>query len=316
MSVPAHPLRIRRRMGRTLSAFAVALMALAPVCTTIACGPAARPFNDDYLGGNDDDPRGDDDPTGNDDPMGNDDDPTGNDEPMGNDDDPANPEQTSVCEPRQAGISADFELIVEDWPKEPSDVYDYNLAAPCQVEAASAASRDLACTSADGTVHGLTLTISNPHILGAIPASGPVFLRAARYAEFDAVYQWFEVRAGSDVTGALLAGGVRASSWTPEGYFAPISMLPATGEGCPLEIRDEYRSSRRSRISFRVGGVPGASILDGHEGDIDASGAYRAIVGTSVDNYARGPDAYLPSDDPSYADEWRVLIGAKANDGP
>ncbi|WP_437984911.1 hypothetical protein [Sorangium sp. So ce117] len=254
------------------------------------------PFNDDYLGGNEDDPGG------------------------SSDDDPTNPEQASVCEPRQAAISADFELVVEDWPSDPSDSYDYNIVAPCQVEAASAASRDFACTDEDGAVHGLTLTLSNLHIVGAIPASGPVFLRAARYDDLGEDYQWFEVRAGSDVTGVLLAGGVRASSWIPdsssEAYFAPISMLPATEEGCPEEIRRECLNSRRSRIQFWVDHVPGASILDGHEGDIDASGAYRAIVGTSVDNYLSDPVACHPGDDPSYADEWRVLIGAKAIDGP
>jgi hypothetical protein len=277
------------------------------------------PFNDDYLGGSDDNPGGSDDNPGgsNDNPGGSDDDPRGNDDdPGSNDDDPTNPEQASVCEPRQAGISADFELIVEDWPDDPSDEYSYNLAAPCHVEAVSAASRDLACTYADGTVHGLTLTISNLHIVGAIPASGPVFLRAARYEEFSEVYQWFEVRAGSDVTGALLAAGVRASNWTPDGYFTPIAMLPAAEEGCPVEIRRECLSSRRSRIQFWVDHVPGASILDGHEGDIDASGAYRAIVGTSVDNFVSDPGACHPGDDPSYAYEWRVLIGAKASGGP
>ncbi|XYI00182.1 hypothetical protein ACMHYB_10710 [Sorangium sp. So ce1128] len=282
---PARWLLLRRCMERTLSAFALALMSLAPLCTTLACGCVATTSDDDDL---------------------------------------TNPEQTSACEPRQAGISADFELTVEgfeDWPRDGFDAYQYNIAAPCQVEAASAASRDLACTDKDGAVHAMTLTILNPDIIGAVPASGPVFVRTARYTDFSPVddQEWFEVRAGSDVTGALLVGGVRAAHPAPfspaDGYFAPIGMTLTTEEGCPEEIRDECLISRRSRLSFWGDEVPGASILDGHEGDIDASGAYRAIVGASVDNHMSGLLA-CGGDDPRYLPELRVLIGAKANEGP
>ncbi|WP_437814162.1 hypothetical protein [Sorangium sp. So ce1078] len=272
-------------MGRTSSALALALMSLAPLCTTIACGPVVAADDED---------------------------------------DPTNPEQASACEPRQAEISADFELIVEDledWPRDGFDAYRYNIAAPCQVEAANAASRDLSCTDKDGAVHRLTLAILNPDIISAVPASGPVFVRTARYTDFAPVddQEWFEVRAGSDVTGALLVGGARAAHPTPfapaEGYFAPIEIALTTEEGCPEEFPDECLISRRSRLSFWVDETPGASILDGHQGVIGASGTYRAIVGASVANVSGG-SLSCAGDDPRYHDELRFLIGARALNVP
>jgi hypothetical protein len=268
-------------------------MSLAPLCTTIACRHVVTESNDDDLGGNDDDP--------------------------------TNPEQASACEPRQAGISADFELIVEDveaWPSDGFDGYKYNIAAPCQVEAANAASRDLACTDKDGAVHGLTLAILDPGIIAAVPTSGPVFVRTARYRDWNAVVDedWFEVRAGSDVTGALLVGGVRAEHAAPfapvDGYFAPIGMALTTEEGCREEIRDECMNSRRARLSFWVDEVPVASILDGHEGYIEASGAYRAIVGASVESLRNNDLRSCWGDLPHDFNGLRILIGARELDGP
>ncbi|WP_437591473.1 hypothetical protein [Sorangium sp. So ce1000] len=92
-------------------------------------------------------------------------------------------------------------------------------------------------------------------------------------------------------------------------------MALTTDEGCPEEVRDQCLISRRSRLSFWVGEVPGASILDGHEGDIDASGASRAIVDASVDNHMSGLLA-CTGDDPRYLPALRILIGARVLDGP
>ncbi|WP_437608574.1 hypothetical protein WMF20_47765 [Sorangium sp. So ce834] len=233
-------------------------------------------------------------------------------------DDPTSPEPTSACEPRQAGISADFELTIEDWRGETNGYFLYNVAAPCQVEAATPTSRDLRCTEGDGAEHSVTLSIADSRIAGAIPSSGPVFLRAARTDPEFGENQWFVVRAGSEVTGALLAGGLRAGYETPEpgdGYFSPIWMVTGTEEGCPVEVEDECLIRRRARMLFSVDDVPGASILDGHEGDIDASGTYRAVVGESVDDMMGGLP-FCGGDDPRYADNLRVLIGAKAQEGP
>ncbi|WP_437730889.1 hypothetical protein [Sorangium sp. So ce1335] len=271
---------------RRTSISALAFMSLAPLCTALACGPVetSEPgITDDS-------------------------------------DDPTSPEPTSACEPRQAGLSADFELTIEGWPGDTLGAFLYNVAAPCQVEAATPTSRDLRCTDGDGAEHSVTLTIADSRIAGAIPPSGPVFLRAARYdAESTEHYQWFEVRAGSEVTGALLAGGIRAGHETPfgpgDGYFSPIGMVLGPEEGCPVEVQDECLSLRRARMRFWVNDVPAASILDGHEGDIDANGAYRAIVGASVDHIPAGLFA-CTGDDPRYADDLRVLIGAKAQGGP
>lgn len=297
VSVPAHPLRFRCHMGRILSAFALALMSLGPLCTTIACSHVVIESNED---------------------------PRSNDDPGGNDDDPTNPEQASACEPRQPEISADFELMVEDveaWPSDGLDSYRYSIAAPCQVEAADATSRDLACTDKDGAVHGLTLAILNPGIMAAVPTSGPVFVRTARYRDWagGVDQDWFEVRAGSDVAGALLVGGVRADRAAPfapvDGYFAPIWMALTTEEGCREEIRDECMSSRRARLSFWVDEVPVASILDGHEGYIEASGAYRAVVGASVESLGNDLRSCW-GDHPHDFNGLRVLIGASVLDGP
>ncbi|WP_438013634.1 hypothetical protein WMF18_22145 [Sorangium sp. So ce315] len=262
-------------------------MSLAPLCTTFACGPVetSRPVITD------------------------------------DSDDPTSPEPTSACEPRQAALSADFELTIEDWRGDTSaGFFLYNVAAPCQVEAATPTSRDLRCTDGDGAEHSVTLTVADPRVAGAIPSIGPVFLRATRTdGEFSVYYDWFAVRAGSEVTGALLAAGVRAGHATPlgpgDGYFSPIAMVLGPAEGCPMEVQDECLSRRRSRMRFWVDGVPAASILDGHEGDIDASGMYRAVVGASVDHMPGDlPDC--TGDDPRYADDLRVLIGAKAQEGP
>ncbi|AUX38021.1 MULTISPECIES: hypothetical protein [Sorangium] len=231
-------------------------------------------------------------------------------------DDPTSPEPTSACEPRQAGLSADFELTIEGWRGDTNGYFLYNVAAPCQVEAATPTSRDLRCTEGDGAEHSLTLTIADSRIAGAIPSNGPVFLRAARTdAEFGE-NQWFVVRAGSEVTGALLAGGLRAGHETPEagdGYFSPIGMVLGPEEGCPVEVEDQCLNRRRARMGFWVDDIPGASILDGHEGDIDASGTYRAVVGASVD-HMQGGLLSCGGDDPRYGDDLRVLIGAKAQE--
>ncbi|KYG08743.1 hypothetical protein BE21_21895 [Sorangium cellulosum] len=258
-------------------------MSLVPVCMAIACGPVetSQPVIPD------------------------------------DGDDPTDPEPTSACEPRQAGLSADFELAIEGWSGDTNGYFLYNVAAPCQVEAATPTSRDLLCTDGDGE-HSLTLTIADSRIAGAIPSSGPVFLRAARTDPEFGENQWFVVRAGSEVTGALLAGGIRAGYETPEsgdGYFSPIWMVTGTEEGCPVEVEDECLTRRRARMGFWVDDVQGASILDGHEGDIDASGTYRAVVGESVDD-TMGSLPFCGGDDPRYADNLRVLIGAKAPEVP
>ncbi|WP_437763750.1 hypothetical protein WMF27_39250 [Sorangium sp. So ce281] len=259
-------------MKRTSFMLSLAVMSLVPLCMTPACGPGES---------------------------------TGPDEP-------------SACEPRQAGISADFELTVENWPDEGSDSYDYIVAAPCQVEAASSTSRSLACTDQDGAAHSVTIAVSDSDILGAVPESGAVFLRAARYSDYAPVvdYQWFEVRAGSDVTGALLAGGVRGPDPWPyppvEPYFAPIRMAMSPEEGCPEELRDSCVAYRRGRIDFWIDELPAGSILDGHEGELGASGAYRVIVGASVDRSMGGDPNLCGGDNPEYLDDLRILIGARA----
>lgn len=244
--------------------------------------------------------------------------PTGTSSPgtTSHDDAPTGPDQPSTCAPRQAGISADFELTVEDWPYD--DIYDYLIAAPCQVQAASATTRQLSCVDEDGAAHDITLTIADPRILGVVPESGPVFLRAAHYTDYPApdTYQWFEVRAGSEVTGALLAGGVRAYAPKPfDGYFAPIGILLATEEGCPHEIQDECVSHRRARLQFWIDDVPAGSILDGHEGDIGANGEYHVIVGASVDHSIASPSSLCIGDNPAYHDDLRFLIRANAPEG-
>ncbi|WP_437621247.1 hypothetical protein [Sorangium sp. So ce1151] len=276
-------------MNCTSSIAALAFMSLVPLCMTLACGPVETS-------------------------------PPGTTSDSG---EPTSPEQPSACEPRQAGISADFELTVEDWPDEGSDSYDNIMAAPCQVEGASSTTRDLACMDEDGTVHGVTITLPSPQIIGAVPESGPVFLRAARYTDYAPAldYQWFEVRAGSDVTGALLAGGVRGPdlmSYPPvDSYFAPIRMAMSAEEACPEETQNECLSLRRARIDFWIDELPAGSILDGHEGELGASGAYRAIVGASADRsvIAVGDSDFCAGDDPRYADDLRLLIGARAPEG-
>ncbi|WP_437952819.1 hypothetical protein WME98_20450 [Sorangium sp. So ce296] len=257
-------------------------MSLVPVCMAIACGPVetSQPVIPD------------------------------------DGDDPTSPEPTSACEPRQAGLSADFELTIEGWPGDTNGYFLYNVAAPCLVEAATPTSRDLRCTDGDGE-HSVTLTIADSRIADAIPASGPVFLRAARTDPEFGENQWFAVRAGSEVTGALLAGGIRAGHDTPEpgdGYFLPIWMVLGPEEGCPVEVEGQCLNRRRGRMGFWVDDVQGASILDGHEGDIDASGTYLAVVGASVE-HKRGVMLSCAGDDPRYADDLRVLIGAKAQGG-
>ncbi|XYH93321.1 hypothetical protein ACMHYB_36435 [Sorangium sp. So ce1128] len=285
VSALVHGLRARRRMRRT-SFSPLAFMSLVPLCMAFACGPVetSQPVITD------------------------------------DSDDPTSPAPTSACEPRQAGLSADFELTIGDWRGDPIGAFLYNVAAPCQVEAATPTSRDLRCTDGDGAEHSLTLTIADSRIAGAIPSIGPVFLRAARYdMEFTGNDEWFEVRAGSEVTGALLAGGFRASNpptSAGDGYFSPIGMMLGTEEGCPVAIQDQCLSLRRSRVLFWVDDVPAASILDGHEGDIDASGMYRAVVGASVDHIPTNPLTCKGGDDPRYGDDLRVLIGAKAQEGP
>ncbi|WP_437579301.1 hypothetical protein [Sorangium sp. So ce887] len=275
------------RMNQTSPVVALAFMSLVPLCMTLACGPDETS-------------------------------PPGT---TSNSGEPTSPEQPSACEPRQAGISADFELIVEDWPDERSDAYDYIMAAPCQVEEASPTTRYLACTDEDGAVHGVTITLPGPHIIGAVPESGPVFVRAARYTDYSPVvdYQWFEVRAGSDVTGALLAGGVRGPNLIPyspvESYFAPIRMAMGAEEGCPEETQNVCVSHRRARIDFWIDELPAGSVLDGHEGELGASGAYRAIVGASVDHSMIGDSNLCTGDDPDYLDDFRILIGARAPEG-
>lgn len=260
-------------------------MSLAALCTALACGPVdtSKPVTPDEG------------------------------------DDPTSPDPTSACEPRQAGLSADFELTIEGWRGDTNGYFLYNVAAPCQVEAATTTSRDLRCTDGDGAEHSVTLTVADPRIADAIPSSGPVFLRATRLDPEFGDQAWFVVRAGAENTGALLAGGIRAGSSTPSGpgedYFSPIGMALGTEEGCPVEVQDECLSLRRARISFWVDDVPAASILDGHEGDLDASGTYRAIVGASVDHIPGG-SLDCTGDSPRYQDDLRVLIGAKGQEGP
>ncbi|XXX72471.1 hypothetical protein WMF30_32970 [Sorangium sp. So ce134] len=289
-AAPAHWLPLRDDMKRTSSMVALAFMSFVPLCMTFACGPAE----------------------------------TSQSGATSNSDDPPSPEETSTCEPRQAGISADFELTVEDWPDDADDSFDVIIAAPCQVEAASSTARHLACTDEDGAVHPITLTILNSHILGAVPESGPVFLQAAHESDyapsFD--YYWFEVRAGSDVTGALLAGGVQAPYPRPSGpsehlpaepYFAPIGMAISAEEGCP-QIQDECVVFQRARISLWIDDVPAGSILDGHEEDIGAGVGYRVVVGASEEHHSTGTPE-CTGDDPNYRDDLRILIGANAPEG-
>ncbi len=276
-------------------------MSLVPLWLTFACGPAET--SQGGATSNSDEP------------------PSGG---TSNSDDPPSPEQTSTCEPRQAGIEADFELTVEDWPDDIDDSYNYIIAAPCQVEAASSTARHLACTDEVGAVHSITLTILNSRVLSAVPESGPVFLRAAYEADYSPSvdYYWFEVRAGSDVTGALLAGGVRAPRPTPaepgqappaDPYFAPIGMAISAEDGCP-EIEDGCVVYQRARISLWINDVPAGSILDGHEGDIGASGAYRIVVDTSESHRGLGTFE-CTGDNPSYSDDLHILIGANAPEG-
>ncbi|WP_437874663.1 hypothetical protein [Sorangium sp. So ce513] len=260
-------------------------MSLAALCTALACGPVdtSKPVTPDEG------------------------------------DDPTSPDPTSACEPRQAGLSADFELTIEGWRGDTNGYFLYNVAAPCQVEAATTTSRDLRCTDGDGVEHSVTLTVADSRIADAIPSSGPVFLRATQLDSEFGDQGWFVVRAGSESTGALLAVGIRAGSPTPfapgDDYISPIGMVLDTEEGCPMEVQDECVSVRRARLRFWVDGVRAASILDGHEGDIDASGMYLAIVGASVDHMAGELSACI-GDDPRYGDDLRVLIGAKAQEGP
>ncbi|WP_437512835.1 hypothetical protein [Sorangium sp. So ce1099] len=288
ISALAYELLFRDRMKSTSSMVALALMSLIPLCMTSACDFAETS-------------------------------PPGT---TSNSDEPTGPEQTSACEPRQAGISADFELTVEDWPDELSDAYEYIMAAPCQVEAASPTSRSLACTDEEGAAHSVTITVPDAHILDAVPEGGPVFLRAARYTDYAPVidYQWFEVRAGSDVTGALLAGGVRGpdvAPYPPVGsYFAPIRMAMSPEEGCPEETQNECVNHRRVWIDFWIDEVTAGSILDGHEGELGASGAYRVIVGASVDHSMASDSSACLGDSSGYADDLRILIGASAPERP
>ncbi|WP_437974996.1 hypothetical protein WMF11_43605 [Sorangium sp. So ce295] len=283
ISALAHALLERDGMKRTSSVVALSVMSLVPLCMTPACGPTETSSPGTTSSG-----------------------------------ESTGPEQTSACEPRQAGISAEFEVTVEAWPDEGFDSYEVNMAAPCQVEAASSTSRSLACTDKDGVAHGVTIAVQDSDILGAVPESGPVFLRVVHFTDIVPVidHQWFEVRAGSDITGALLAGGVRGSNPWPdtdvEPYFAPIRMAMSPEEGCPEELRKMCVAHRRGRIDFWIDELPAGSILDGHEGEVGASGAYRVIVGASVDRSMGGDPDLCGGDDAEYLDDLRILIGARA----